>query len=48
MKKKEPAHFVVCLKNQGYPASLGFACLMRAEKITPSMLTGFIPSASQQ
>jgi len=22
MKKKEPAHFVVCLDNKGYPASL--------------------------
>ncbi len=22
MKKKEPAHFVVCLDNRGYPASL--------------------------
>ena len=22
MKKKEPTHFVVCLDNKGYPASL--------------------------
>jgi len=22
MKKKEPVHFVVCIDNQGYPASL--------------------------
>ena len=29
MKKKEPAHFVVCLDNQGYPASLEVGKLYR-------------------
>jgi hypothetical protein len=29
MKKKEPAHFVVCLDNEGYPASLEVGKLYR-------------------
>ena len=29
MKKKEPAHFVVCLNNDGYPASLEVGKLYR-------------------
>ncbi len=29
MKKKEPAHFVVCLDNDGYPASLEVGKLYR-------------------
>ena len=29
MKKKEPAHFVVCLNNEGYPASLEVGKLYR-------------------
>jgi hypothetical protein len=29
MKKKEPVHFVVCLDNEGYPASLEVGKLYR-------------------
>ena len=29
MKKKEPAHFVVCLDNEGYPSSLEVGKLYR-------------------
>ena len=29
MKKREPAHFVVCLDNEGYPASLEVGKLYR-------------------
>ena len=29
MKKKDPAHFVVCLDNEGYPASLEVGKLYR-------------------
>jgi hypothetical protein len=29
MKKKEPAHFVVCLNNEGYPSSLEVGKLYR-------------------
>jgi len=29
MKEKEPAHFVVCLDNEGYPASLEVGKLYR-------------------
>ena len=29
MKKKQPAHFVVCLDNEGYPASLEVGKLYR-------------------
>ena len=29
MKKNEPAHFVVCLDNEGYPASLEVGKLYR-------------------
>ena len=30
MKKKEPAHFVVCLDNKGYPASLEMGKIYRS------------------
>lgn len=30
MKKKDPAHFVVCLDNEGYPASLEVGKLYRS------------------
>ena len=29
MKKKQPAHFVICLNNEGYPASLEIGKLYR-------------------
>ncbi|MFN2517347.1 MAG: hypothetical protein ABR556_14150 [Pyrinomonadaceae bacterium] len=30
MKKKEPTHFVVCLNNKGYPASLEMGKIYRS------------------
>ncbi|HZE71290.1 MAG TPA: hypothetical protein VE135_17410 [Pyrinomonadaceae bacterium] len=30
MKKREPAHFVVCLNNKGYPASLELGKIYRS------------------